>query len=101
MLIEQKEYNEKLRYILSVFEGYIDELLTNVLYDDEMDPHYSAVAVNNCIKSLIYIKKFNQLRCDYDDVKEYIIFNGFTAEQAEKFEMSRVKESQYYEGKQF
>lgn len=98
---ENDDYSRKLKYILSVVEGFIDDQLFDVLNDDKNHPEYSAVGVSNCIKSLICVKQRHNIACDYNDQTSFILSHRYTPEQADEFEELRAKESEYYEGIQF
>lgn len=76
---------------------YIQEVL-----DDQLDsPEHSAVYTSNMIKC--YIKLMNETGniLPFDDVKGYLLYNGFSKQEYERFESSRKKEAEYYKGIQF
>lgn len=100
-LCDHNDYHRKLKYILSMAEGYIEDLVFKVLNDDKIHPDFSAVGVSNGIKSLICVKQCNNIEYDYTDQTSFILSKCFTLEEANEFESLRAKESEYYEGVQF
>ena len=92
---------EKLLYVLGIFDDYICDLIYNVLNDSEEDPHYSAVAATNLIKSYIQIMTELGKKLPYNDVKSFFEDCAYTEDEYNAFEKSRLKESEYYRGKQF
>lgn len=92
---------EKLKYLLKYTYYDIIELVDNVLSDSVTDPHYSAVTATNKIKCYIDVMKGLEKNLPYNDVKSFLLCNGFTIEEYMAFEKSRKKESEYYIGKQY
>lgn len=92
---------DKVLYLVKKMDVYICGFIRDVLMDSEEDPHYSAVSATNLIKCKIQLMSELGKQLSFSNVKEYMIFNGFTAEEYEQFEISRESESYYYGGKQF
>ncbi len=92
---------EKLLYLLNHMDGFIEQLVYDVLTDSQTDPHYSAVTATNLIKC--YIQVMNRLNKEipYTDIRSYFKYNLLTDDEYEFFEKSRRKESKYYVGKQY
>lgn len=62
---------EKLLYLLNHMDGFIEQLVYDVLTDSQTDPHYSAVTATNLIKC--YIQVMNQFNKEipYTDIRGY------------------------------
>ena len=95
------DYREKLEYMLRLFEYDTEELICDVVYDNPEDRHYSAVVANNCIQSLIAVKKRHCLPVNYNNAREFILYHRLPDEALEEFEKILAEESEIYEGKQF
>lgn len=101
---EAKEYNdylEKLKYLLSMAEYDAELLISDIVDDNPEDRHYSAVAANNQILSIIAVKKHHGLPIEYNNAREFILYNKLPDGDLEKFEEVLSEESKIYEGKQF
>lgn len=92
---------EKLTYLLQHLEGYIENVVYEVLADSEEDPQYSAVTTTNLIKCHIEVEEALGHQLPYHSVEEYLRFNCFTSEEVEAFEQKRQHEAVYYRGKQY
>lgn len=102
MNMEQVTVNrECLENILHIFDFTIDELIDNVLYDSETDPHYSAVTARNCIIWYIQVMKDMGVPLPYSDCEGYFKHAWYSKKQYRLFEKKRIKESAYYQGKQY
>lgn len=86
---------------MSFMEEYLCDSIDEVLNDSKIDPHFSAVAVNNMIKCYIEIERELDIKLPYNNVMEFFKFNAYTKDEYNIFEESRKKESQYYTGKQY
>ena len=92
---------EKLTYLLQHLEGYIENVVYEVLADSEEDPQYSAVTATNLIKCHIEVEEALGHQLPYHNVEEYLRFNCLTEEEMQVFEKKRQHESAYYHGKQY
>lgn len=90
-----------LEYILKDVNYNLQIYIQEILEDDSNQPDYSAVYTNNIIKC--YILLMNQIgrKLPFDDVKSYMLYNGFNEQEFNKFENIRKTESLYYKGEQF
>ena len=93
-IIEEKQ----LVYLLEYAEHCIEDLVYNVIHDSTTDPHYSAVTASNLIK--IYIEIMNGLKQElpFYDIKSFLDYNMFTAEEYELFLQKYELEISYYIG---
>ncbi len=98
---ESDDYREKFEYLLNAFENDTEELICNVIDDNPDDRHYSAVAANNRILSLIAVRKHHSLPVKYSNAEEFIQHCKLSDGYSEKFEEVLSEESEVYEGKQF
>ncbi len=66
---------EKLLYLLNHMDGFIEQLVYDVLTDSQTDPHYSAVTATNLIKCNIQVMQQFNKKIPYTDVKGYFKYN--------------------------
>ena len=92
---------EKLTYLLQHLEGYIENVVYEILADSEEDPQYSAVTATNLIKCHIEVEEALDRQLPYHNVEEYLRFQCLTEEEIQVFEKKRQQESAYYIGKQY
>ena len=92
---------QMLDYVLRDTDYNLQIYIQEVLDDQPDSPEHSAVYTSNMIKC--YIKLMNETgnKLPFDDVKGYILYNGFSEHEYERFENSRKKEAEYYKGIQF
>lgn len=92
---------EKLSFLLTFIDDYLDELIDKIFSDSKTDPHYSAVTASNIIKCYIDINKSLGKSLPYDDVKSYFKFNAYTEKEYILFENIRKNEAHHFIGKQY
>ena len=92
---------DKLLYLFTFIEDYIEKNIYGVLNDSKVDPHFSAVTTTNIIKCYIDIQTQIGNKPPYIDVKSYFKHIGFSPEEFESFEKSRKNEAEYYCGIQY
>lgn len=100
-IYDVEDYGEKLKYMLNSFENDTEELICNVIDDNPDDRHYSAVAANNRILSLITVRKYHSFPIKYSNAREFILHRKLPDGYWEKFEKILAEESEIYEGTQF
>lgn len=92
---------QMLDYVLRDTDHNLQIYIQEVLDDQPDSPEHSAVYTCNMIKCYIYLMNEIGNKLPFDDVKGYILYNGFSKQEYERFEKSRKKEAEYYRGKQF
>lgn len=97
----EQDFLEKLKYLMTYFEYYIDDLVQDVVDDDALDPEYSAVTAENLIKCYISVAKEFGFALPYSDVASYFQSCDYTSEEYQTFVDRKKKESDYYIGRQF
>ncbi len=93
--------SEKMAYLLRYFDNSLEEFVANVLANDPVDPHYSAVTATNCIKCYIEWRHEIGEPLPYSNIEEYFRWIGYSEEEYRLFESSRAEESEHYIGVQY
>ena len=89
------------KYLMYYMEDYISNLVYNVLQNSKEDPHYSAVTATNLIKCYLKVMKDKGIILPYNTIKEFFEYYGFTNQEYEDFEHSRLEELPIYVGEIF
>lgn len=92
---------DKLIFLLRHTEGEICNSVSDVLNDNNDDPHFSAVYSSNMIKCFIEISTAAGYSLLYNDVYGFFIAHGFSINQYYDFEIKRKTEADYYQGVQY
>ena len=92
---------EKLKYFINVMYPEIERFVDQVLNDSETEPEYSAVTASNIIKCYIQITTQLGNAPSFNSVETFFETNGYSKEEYERFEKSRINESKYYIGTQY
>ena len=72
--------------MLQHLEGYIENVVYEVLADSEEDPQYSAVTVTNLIKCHIEVEEALDRQLPYHNVEEYLRDLCLTEEEMQVLE---------------
>lgn len=92
---------EKLQYLFSFFDEYMDMYIQNILNDSKVDPHFSRVCASNMI--ICYLSVLQDIGCQLSvqSVKGYFEKRGYSESVYGFFEQGRLEESIDYRGVQY
>lgn len=98
--LNAKQY-EALEYLLDAVVWNLSDLIEEVIYDSEEDPHYSAVTANNLLICNIIVRRLIGRPPPYNNMKEYFNSSHYSQRDYKIFEKKWTAEKPIYLGKQW
>lgn len=99
--MEKKIVTEATEYTLHQIKYVIDEMITNVLDDDEDDPHHFPVTANNLCICYSIISQHLGRGTPYRSMRDYLEKEYYTDKEIAEFERRLENERKIYIGRQW